>query len=76
MIVGILKEIKVLEKRVCMTPAGVVAMKQNGHDVMIEKNAGFSAGNEVSKKLNNIDITCFFIVQSPQNRPTGNPNKF
>lgn len=44
MLVGILKEIKVLEKRVCMTPAGVVAMKQNGHDVMVEKNAGVGAG--------------------------------
>ncbi len=44
MIVGILKEIKVLEKRVCMTPAGVVAMKQNGHDVLVEKNAGAGAG--------------------------------
>ncbi|MCG8616516.1 MAG: alanine dehydrogenase, partial [Desulfobacterales bacterium] len=44
MLVGILKEIKVLEKRVCMTPAGVVAMKANGHDVMVEKNAGTSAG--------------------------------
>jgi alanine dehydrogenase len=44
MIVGILKEIKVLEKRVCMTPAGVIAMKQNGHDVLVEKNAGTGAG--------------------------------
>jgi len=44
MIVGILKEIKVAEKRVCMTPAGVVAMKKNGHDVLVEKNAGTGAG--------------------------------
>jgi alanine dehydrogenase len=44
MIVGILKEIKVLEKRVCMTPAGVVAMKHNGHDVRVEKDAGTGAG--------------------------------
>jgi alanine dehydrogenase len=44
MLVGILKEIKVLEKRVCMTPAGVVAMKNNGHDVLVEKNAGAGAG--------------------------------
>ncbi len=44
MIVGILKEIKVLEKRVCMTPAGVVAMRQNGHDVRVEKDAGLGAG--------------------------------
>ncbi len=44
MLVGILKEIKVLENRVCMTPAGVVAMKQNGHDVMVETNAGAAVG--------------------------------
>ncbi len=44
MLVGILKEIKVLERRVCMTPAGVVAMKQNGHDVLVEKDAGAGAG--------------------------------
>ena len=42
--VGILKEIKIAEKRVCMTPAGVLSMKQNGHDVMVEKNAGVGAG--------------------------------
>ncbi len=44
MIVGILKEIKILEKRVCMTPAGVIALKQNGHDVLVEKKAGTGAG--------------------------------
>ena len=44
MIVGILKEIKVLEKRVCMTPAGVVAITQNGHEVLVEKDAGAGAG--------------------------------
>ncbi len=44
MLVGILKEIKVLENRVCMTPAGVVAMKKNGHDVMVETTAGIGAG--------------------------------
>ncbi len=46
MIVGILKEIKVAEKRVCMTPAGVVVMKQNGHDVLVEKDAGKGSGYE------------------------------
>jgi len=44
MLVGILKEIKVLEKRVCMTPDGVESMKQNGHDVMVEKGAGAGSG--------------------------------
>ena len=44
MIVGILKEIKIAEKRVSMTPAGVIAMIQNGHQVLVEKNAGIGAG--------------------------------
>ena len=38
--VGILKEIKVLEKRVCMVPSGVSTMIANGHEVVVEKNAG------------------------------------
>ena len=33
MIVGVLKEIKPAEKRVCMTPAGVDVMIKNGHKV-------------------------------------------
>jgi alanine dehydrogenase len=44
MIVGILKEIKVAEKRVSMTPAGVIAMIRNGHVVLVEKTAGKGAG--------------------------------
>ncbi len=42
--VGILKEIKVLENRVAMTPAGVVAMRAHGHQVMVETGAGAGAG--------------------------------
>jgi alanine dehydrogenase len=44
MIVGVLKEIKAEENRVCMTPAGVEIMKQNGHTVLVEKNAGKGSG--------------------------------
>ncbi len=44
MIVGILKEIKIAEKRVSMTPGGVVAMIQNGHELLVEKSAGVGAG--------------------------------
>ncbi len=40
MIVGILKEIKPEENRVCMTPAGVEVMRQNGHTVLVQKDAG------------------------------------
>jgi alanine dehydrogenase len=42
--VGILKEIKVLEKRVCMVPTGVATMIANGHEVIVETAAGAGAG--------------------------------
>jgi alanine dehydrogenase len=46
MIVGILKEIKTEENRVCMTPAGVEVMIANGHKVLVEKGAGSGSGFE------------------------------
>ena len=51
MIVGVLKEIKVAEKRVSMTPAGVIAMIANGHQVLVEKAAGVGAGYPDSEYL-------------------------
>lgn len=44
MIVGVLKEIKSEENRVSMTPAGVEVMRQHGHTVMVEKDAGAGSG--------------------------------
>ncbi|MGL1930397.1 MAG: alanine dehydrogenase [Desulfotalea sp.] len=44
MLVGILKEIKDKENRVCMTPTGVATMKAHGHSVLVEKNAGIGSG--------------------------------
>lgn len=46
MIVGVLKEIKAEENRVSMTPAGVEVMKQNGHTVLVEKDAGVGSGGQ------------------------------
>ena len=46
MIVGILKEIKSEENRVCMTPSGVEVMCQHGHKVLGEKRAGAGSGFE------------------------------
>ena len=40
MIVGILKEIKADDNRVAMSPGGVEVMRQNGHSMLVEKNAG------------------------------------
>ena len=44
MIVGVLKEIKAQENRVCMTPAGVEVMAQHGHSVLVEASAGVGSG--------------------------------
>ncbi len=46
MIVGILKEIKAEENRVCMAPAGVEIMVKNGHRVLVEKSAGVASSFE------------------------------
>ena len=44
MIVGILKEIKVHENRVSMTPSGVEVLARHGHTVLVEKDAGSGSG--------------------------------
>ena len=44
MVIGILKEIKVEENRVSMTPAGVEVMIARGHTVVVEKGAGRGSG--------------------------------
>ena len=48
MIVGVPKEIKAEEYRVSMTPVGVEVMRQNGHTVLVEKQAGIRSGFEDS----------------------------
>lgn len=44
MIIGIPKEVKVRESRVAIVPGGVRLLRQAGHTVLIEKDAGFGAG--------------------------------
>ncbi len=44
MIIGILREIKVAEHRVCMTPAGAEVMLQNNHQILVENDAGVGSG--------------------------------
>ena len=52
MIIGILKEIKNEENRVAMTPGGTEVLKQNGHTILVEKDAGMGTGfgNSLYKK--------------------------
>ena len=42
--VGVPKEIKTLEFRVGMTPAGVRELVHDGHEVIVETNAGLGIG--------------------------------
>ncbi|MFV0561405.1 MAG: alanine dehydrogenase, partial [Enterococcus sp.] len=44
MIIGVPKEIKKSESRVSMTPSGVAALVHQGHQVLVETNAGLGAG--------------------------------
>jgi alanine dehydrogenase len=44
MLVGVPKEIKNNENRVAMTPAGVDALVEDGHKVLVETNAGMGSG--------------------------------
>jgi len=42
--IGVPKEIKSAEKRVAVTPAGVKAFTDHGHQVFVEKRAGLGSG--------------------------------
>ena len=44
--IGIPKEIKEMENRVGATPAGVSELVSNGHQIVVEKNAGVGSGFE------------------------------
>lgn len=44
--IGIPKEVKVLENRVAITPAGVVSFVTAGHEVVIERQAGVGSSFE------------------------------
>jgi alanine dehydrogenase len=40
MIIGVPKEVKDHETRVALVPSGVVTLRENGHEVLVETNAG------------------------------------
>jgi len=44
MLIGVPKEIKKSENRVSLTPMGVEVLVQEGHKVLVEKNAGLGSG--------------------------------
>lgn len=52
MIVGVPKEIKKNENRVALTPGGVEALRQHGHTVIVETNAGSGSGFSDEQYIN------------------------
>ena len=56
MIVGILKEIKTLENRVCMTPAGVEIMREHGHTVLVENSAGIGTFDNICFSCSGLSV--------------------
>jgi alanine dehydrogenase len=44
MVIGVLKEIKANENRVSLLPVGAELLKEHGHEVLVEKNAGLGSG--------------------------------
>jgi alanine dehydrogenase len=40
MIIGVPKEVKDHEARVALVPGGVIALKESGHEVLVESRAG------------------------------------
>lgn len=49
--IGVPKEIKILENRVAMTPAGVEALVGRGHQVLVEEGAGIGSGLDNQRYL-------------------------
>ena len=81
--VGILKEIKVQERRVAMTPSGVEEMIRHGHRVLVERDAGLgsgfadtdyrAAGAEIAASAATVYAACDMVmhVKEPQHSEYG-----
>ena len=80
MIVGTVKEIKVLENRVGLTPMGAKALVDHGHKVIVETRAGLGsgfsdemyerAGARVMPKATNIYETADMVVKVKEPQST------
>jgi len=83
MLVGILKEIKVEENRVCMTPSGVEVMRGHGHSVLVETSAGvgsgfsdddyLSAGAEIAPTAADVYARCEMVMHVKEPQPSEYP---
>ena len=80
MIIGVPKEIKTLEARVAVTPAGVREFVRNGHKVLIERGAGLGSsitdqdylaeGAEIAPDANSVWEKCEMIIKVKEPLPS------
>ena len=80
MIIGVPKEIKTLEARVAVTPAGVREFVKNGHKVLIEKGAGLGSsitdqdylaeGAEIAPDAKSVWEKCEMIIKVKEPLPS------
>ena len=83
MIIGVLKEIKADENRVALSPGGVEFMRQNGHAILVEKDAGKpsgfdnqlykEAGAEILSQSGSIFERAEMILRVKEPQPSENP---
>lgn len=83
MIVGVLKEIKIKENRISMTPAGVEQMVAHGHSIQVETTAGdgsgfsddayVAAGATISASAKDIYEQCEMIMKVKEPLPVEYP---
>ncbi|MBY0485522.1 alanine dehydrogenase [Nitrosomonas sp.] len=81
--IGVPKEIKIHESRVGLTPTAVRELKANGHQVMVQKNAGFQidlsddkylgAGAEIVETPQEIYAKADLIVKVKEPQPSEIP---
>ena len=80
MIIGVPKEIKTLEARVAVTPAGVREFVKNGHKFLIEKGAGLGSsitdqdylaeGAEIAPDAKSVWEKCEMIIKVKEPLPS------
>jgi len=84
MIIGVPKEVKDHETRVALVPSGVITLRESGHDVLVESNAGtgsaltdreyMHAGATIVEKAADVWAQADLIVKVKEPQPSEFPH--
>lgn len=58
LLIGIPKEISFQENRVPLVPEAVALLTSNGHEIIVQREAGKAATSTYEEKDDNEDVTC------------------